>query len=561
MGAKVAPWLLLGLALVPMAVLLVIAAFVGTSTADPDDFELPSYAEYYEWAIVPLGLFAAVVAPLLLCPDRRDGVLALYAARPITPLDYVGARWAAFLTVSLGAAWLPETLLFAWSALDASEPGSFLADNWDAVPRFLAAGALVATVLTTLSLLIASYAARRAYAAVAMLAVVFVGGAVGGIAQENFSGRIADLASLADVTAGARRRRALDLRRRASPTGRAGLGLDAVARRGLTAALAGLLLRRTQRWCAGERDGTQPPTIVVEGLSKWFARRRRRERRLARRRARRHGAARAERRRQDDPAPRDRRPDAPSQGAVRVFGEPVRGNPALYRRIGYMPEHESVYDFLTGRQFVELCARLQDVDDRGARSSGRSRPSISPPRPDRKLRGYSRGMRQRMRLAATLVHDPELLVLDEPLSGTDPAQRLHLRGVIRQLADEGRTILVSSHILEEVDQLADRIHLMVSGKLAASGDYRAIRQQLNDRPFVVRIDCSKPRALAAGLLEVEAIESVEIDDDGRLRVRSRDVTSLQRALPATAQRLDIRLSRVEPLDDSLESVFEYLATG
>ena len=199
-GAKVAPWLLLGLALVPMAVLLVIAAFVGTSTADPDDFELPSYAEYYEWAIVPLGLFAAVVAPLLLCPDRRDGVLALYAARPITPLDYVGARWAAFLTVSLGAAWLPETLLFAWSALDASEPGSFLADEWDAVPRFLAAGALVATVLTTLSLLIASYAARRAYAAVAMLAVVLVGGAVGGIAQENFSGRIADLASLADVT-------------------------------------------------------------------------------------------------------------------------------------------------------------------------------------------------------------------------------------------------------------------------------------------------------------------------------------------------------------------------
>ena len=136
-----------------------------------------------------------------------------------------------------------------------------------------------------------------------------------------------------------------------------------------------------------------------------------------------------------------------------------------------------------------------------------------------------------MRLAATLVHDPELLVLDEPLSGTDPAQRLHLRGVIRRLAGEGRTILVSSHILEEVDQLADRIHLMVSGKLAASGDYRAIRQQLNDRPFVVRVDCSKPRALAAGLLEVEAVESVEVDDDGRLRVRSRDVASLQRSLP------------------------------
>ena len=150
-GAKIAPWLLLGLALVPMVVLVVVSAFVGPAV-DSDDFELPSYADYYEWAMVPLGLFAAVVAPLLICPDRRDGVLALYAARPITPLDYVGSRWAAFLTVALAAAWLPEAILFAWNALDASEPGSYLADNWDVVPRFLAAGALVAVVLTTLAL-------------------------------------------------------------------------------------------------------------------------------------------------------------------------------------------------------------------------------------------------------------------------------------------------------------------------------------------------------------------------------------------------------------------------
>jgi ABC-2 type transport system ATP-binding protein len=166
-----------------------------------------------------------------------------------------------------------------------------------------------------------------------------------------------------------------------------------------------------------------------------------------------------------------------------------------------------------------------------------------------------------MRLAATLVHDPPLLLLDEPLSGTDPAQRLHLRDVIRALAAEGRTILVSSHILEEVEELADRIHLMVGGKLAASGDFRAIRQQLNDRPFVVRVDASNVRALAAGLLAVEAVESVEIDREGHLRIRSRDVSSLQRALPAVAQRLGVRLVRVEPLDDSLESVFEYLAAG
>ena len=134
-------------------------------------------------------------------------------------------------------------------------------------------------------------------------------------------------------------------------------------------------------------------------------------------------------------------------------------------------------------------------------------------------------MRQRTRLAATLVHDPDLLLLDEPLSGTDPVQRLHLGEVIRGSRAEGRTVLVSSHILEEVEELADSIHLMVGGKLAASGDFRAIRQQLNDRPFVVRLDSSDPRALAAGLLDARAVESVEIDAEGRLRVRSKTCAS------------------------------------
>jgi ABC-2 type transport system ATP-binding protein len=252
---------------------------------------------------------------------------------------------------------------------------------------------------------------------------------------------------------------------------------------------------------------------------------------------------------------------SPSEGTARVFGEPVRGNRAIYRRMGYMPEHESVYDFLTGRQFVELSARLQSVPDARAAAERAIAIVDLAAAQDREMKGYSRGMRQRMRLAATLVHDPELLLLDEPLSGTDPVQRLHLRDVIRGLAEQGRTVLVSSHILEEVEELADSIHLMVGGKLAASGEPRAIRQKLNDRPYVVRIDASLPRALAAGMLELDAIDSVEIDEAGHLRVRSRNVTQLQRELPAVAQRLDVRLLRVEPLDDSLESVFEYLAQG
>lgn len=197
-GAKIAPWLLLSLALVPMLILVVVAAFVGPATK-PDDFELPSYGDYYEWAMVPLGLFAAVVAPLLICPDRRDGVLALYAARPITPLDYIGSRWAGFLTVILAAAWLPEAILFVWNVLDAGKPGTFVADNWAVLPRFLLSGALVAVVLTTLAFLISSFATRRAYATVAMLAVLFIGSAVGGIAESDFSGGVSDAITLASI--------------------------------------------------------------------------------------------------------------------------------------------------------------------------------------------------------------------------------------------------------------------------------------------------------------------------------------------------------------------------
>jgi ABC-2 type transport system permease protein len=195
--AKVAPWLLIAFALVPMVVLVVIAAFVGSVATDPNDFELPSYADYFDFAIVPLGLFAAVVAPLLLCPDRRDGVLALYGARPITPRDYTASRWAAFFTVAVTVTCAPEAILFVWNALDARQTGPWLRDNWDVPPRFLLAGTLVAATLTTLSLFAASFTARRAYATIATLAVLFIGSAIGGIAEDNFTGRVADVLSLA----------------------------------------------------------------------------------------------------------------------------------------------------------------------------------------------------------------------------------------------------------------------------------------------------------------------------------------------------------------------------
>ena len=252
---------------------------------------------------------------------------------------------------------------------------------------------------------------------------------------------------------------------------------------------------------------------------------------------------------------------SPSDGSVTIFGQTPRNNPNLFRRVGVMSEHEAVYGFQTGRQFVEWSAKLHGVTtiaehtDRAIERVGLTDAQHRP------LGTYSRGMRQRMRLAATIVHEPEAIILDEPLNGTDPRQRLEFHDLMRHLADEGRTILISSHILEEVETLADRILLMVSGKLAASGDYRAIRAKLDEQPYTVRIVSSDPRRMAAALIELESIESVSLGEDNDVIVLSTNVAVLQRSVAGLAKQRGIRLERVEPLDDSLESVFSYIVEG
>ncbi len=250
----------------------------------------------------------------------------------------------------------------------------------------------------------------------------------------------------------------------------------------------------------------------------------------------------------------------PSSGSVSVLGEAVRGDPAIFRRMGLMPEHEGVYSFMSGRAFVEFNATLHGVSplapavDRAVALVGLETAQ------HRALGGYSRGMRQRMRLAAALVHDPEVLLLDEPLSGTDPRQRLEFQTIVHRLAGEGRTIVISSHILEEVEVMAHEIVLMVSGKVAASGDFRAIRRAMNERPYLVRVNCSDSRQLASALVRAPEVDSVTIEEAGdTLLVRGSDVRALQRAIPEAAVAEAVRLTRVEPLDDSLESVFTYLA--
>ena len=248
----------------------------------------------------------------------------------------------------------------------------------------------------------------------------------------------------------------------------------------------------------------------------------------------------------------------PSEGAITLLGAPVRDNPQLYHKLGFMSEHEAAYGFLTGREFVTLSARLYGLDPlEPAVDRAIERVNLVGDQ-NRPMSTYSRGMKQRMRLAAALVHDPEVLLLDEPLNGTDPRQRIEFQDLMKHLANEGHTILISSHILEEVEVLAGSILLMVSGKLAASGDFHAIRAKLDERPYKVRIVASDLRAMAAALVKLDAVDSVAIDSDGSLVVLSRNVYDLQRWVPRLAKEHNIRLTRVEPLDESLESVFSYL---
>jgi len=220
-----------------------------------------------------------------------------------------------------------------------------------------------------------------------------------------------------------------------------------------------------------------------------------------------------------------------------------------------------VYSFMRGRDFVRMMGRvrgvahLEDAVDRAIALVDMADAQ------HRRLDTYSRGMRQRMRLAGTLVHDPEVLILDEPLNGADPRQRVHFQHLLRELAAGGRTIVLSSHILEEVEALAETVLLIVNGKLAAAGDFRAIRAALDQRPYHVRVLCDAPRRLAGEVVRLASVDAVNVDPDGALVILSRSVRDLQLELPRLAKAAGIGLRRVEPLDDSLESVFGYLVEG
>jgi ABC-2 type transport system ATP-binding protein len=240
-----------------------------------------------------------------------------------------------------------------------------------------------------------------------------------------------------------------------------------------------------------------------------------------------------------------------------VGGAPSWRNPDIYRTLGLVPERPAVYPFLTGLEFVRATARLHKLPDPD-RAAERSIAIVEmAAAQDRKVATYSKGMRQRIKVAAALVHDPEVLLLDEPFNGMDPRQRLHMMDLLETLGDEGRTIVFSSHILEEVERLSGTIQVIVAGRLAASGDFRAIRRLMTSRPHVFLVRTSDDRRLGAALIGRPSVTGVEMSGGG-LQVKASDYGAFSREIAGLTREQGISLRELLPEDESLESVFAYL---
>ncbi len=248
----------------------------------------------------------------------------------------------------------------------------------------------------------------------------------------------------------------------------------------------------------------------------------------------------------------------PSLGDVRVSGK-VAWSPGAKRHIGYCPDVDAFYEEMTGRAFVRFIARLHGFR-RGA-AIDRADEVVNQvgmdERADRRLGSYSKGMRQRIKLAQALVHDPDLIVLDEPLNGVDPVGRLEMTRLFRKLVEQGKAILLSSHILDEMDKLADSILFICRGRILASGTLQEIRAMLADHPTKVRVGTTDVRSMAVELMRMPTVNSAELDD-GEILLEVEHPTAFFRSFGELVVREGVDVDRLEVVDASTEAVFDYL---
>lgn len=251
----------------------------------------------------------------------------------------------------------------------------------------------------------------------------------------------------------------------------------------------------------------------------------------------------------------------PSQGTVRIWGHDPRREPAATRFIGIVPQHEGVFPNMGPLRFVELAGVLHGLDEPRAAAIAALEAVEIDPADKRSVETYSKGMKQRVKIAQALVNGPAIIVADEPLNGLDPRQRRSLIETFSRLGAEGRCVVVSSHVLDEVERFGSRVLVMAQGRLAAEGDFHAIRELMDDRPHLLRVRCDRPRELAARLVAGGSVSGATIDGDDRLEIQTLDLTAFARAIGPAAAAVDAVIAELRPLDDDLESVFRYLVGG
>lgn len=248
-------------------------------------------------------------------------------------------------------------------------------------------------------------------------------------------------------------------------------------------------------------------------------------------------------------------------GTVLIDGEPTWNNPVLYHRIGFCPEHDTFYDEVTGWEFLTGLLRFYGFSRREVLERAEQALDIVEltKDKDRKIRSYSRGMRQRIKFAQAVAHDPDIIILDEPLSGLDPLGKRKLIRLVKEYKTKGKTVLVSSHVLPEIEAMTSRIVLIHQGKILAQGDIPFIRELIETHPHVISIKCSAPRRLAAHFIDEDSILKMSFGDDGQsllVETHQRDVFFGR--LPKVVLDENILINEITSPDDNLQAVFDYL---
>ena len=253
----------------------------------------------------------------------------------------------------------------------------------------------------------------------------------------------------------------------------------------------------------------------------------------------------------------------PSSGAIRLFGTDPWKNPAPYSRVGFVPEHEKMYDWMTAFDFITTFARLHGMTrDEASKEAARVLSFVSLDEVMHKRIGqFSKGMRQRVKIAHALVNDPELIVLDEPLQGCDPLARTTIMNVIKELGAMGRTVLVSSHILHEIERITEQIIILHRGRVLALGNSHSIREMLDQHPHKIVLDCEEPRKLANSLIELEEVTGISFAQSKKLLIETKHLGEVHKKLPQLIVDSGQLVTGIDNPDDDLQSILMYLTGG